>query len=429
MDVLDQIPARLLPRAAATARIAASLGRAGALRLLRSSEQDDRQLGDAMLAELDQLKGIAMKVGQVLSYMDVGLPPETARRLQALQRGSRPLPLSTVAAVIERELGAPLISLFDTFDPAPGAAASIGQVHRATLGGRRLAVKVLYPGVRATIDGDFRNLRHLGRLASLGTAVDGPAIVQELRERMVQECDYRREAAWQQAFAERLADDPALTVPAIVPERSAEAVLTSCWHDGEDFEAVCRASQARRDAVARTLIRFTFGSLLQGGALQADPHPGNFLFPDGDRVVALDFGCVKRFDPTLVRAWRDLSRVVVDGDRVAFPDAARASGQVGHANHFDYDEFWDFQRWLYAPWSSASFRFEPGWLRRGMRWTTPAARNLRHQAMPPAWLWLLRVQAGLHAVLVRLGAQGDFRGAFRECLGLPWRPLAGPEQP
>ena len=420
------MPTGLLQRAAATGRIAASLGRAAARRLVRRSDADGRKLGDEMLAELDQLKGIAMKVGQILSYMDVGLPEETVRRLAHLQTGSRPLAFDVIRGVIEAELHAPLEQLFDSIDPAPVAAASIGQVHRAVLDGQPVAVKVRYPGVQDTVEGDFRQLARIGRLASLGTSVDGPALVQELRERMVEECDYGREAAWQQAFAQRWADEPEIDVPPLLPHRSSDGVLTTGWREGDAFELLCAAPQARRDAVAQTLVRFTFGSFFGGGVLHADPHPGNFLFPGNGRVVALDFGCVRRFPPDLLASARRLSRLVVDDERAGFPEAVLASGQVGRPDRFDYDDFWAFQRWLHAPWWQPGFHFEAGWLREGMTWTGPRARNARHMAFPPPWLWLMRIQAGLHAVLVKLGAQGDLRAAFREALDTPCDPLGGP---
>ncbi len=428
MKLLDAIPTRLMPRAAATGRVAISLGKAATKRLVRRSNADAQQLGEELLRELDPLKGIAMKVGQVLSYMDVGLPEETVQRLAQLQRGTRSLDFAVIADVVEAELGAPLDELFDDFTPTPIAAASIGQVHRAVLDGQPVAVKVRYPGVRESVDSDLRQLARLGRLASLGTAVDGSAIVQELRERMVEECNYTREAAWQRGFAEHFVADPSIDVPSVIGARSSEGVLTTAWCEGECFATLCAAPARRRHAVAVTLVRFTFGSLLGAGVLQADPHPGNFLFPGDERIVALDFGCVKRFSPQALDAWRNLSRVVVTGDRAAFREAVLASGQVGHPDRFDYDEFWDFQRWLYAPWLTPRFTFARGWLRRGMEWTGPTASNARHMALSPEWLWLLRIEAGLHAVLVKLGAEGDFRSAFHDALDLQCRPMTGPEE-
>lgn len=420
------LPSGILPRAAATGRIVAQLGKAAAKRVVRRSEDDDHQLGEALFSELDQLKGVAMKVGQILSYMDVGLPDGTVDRLTKLQHGAEPLDLAVVRAALEAALGAPLDQLFERFDAEPVAAASIGQVHRARHAGAEVAVKVRYPSVRETLDGDFRQLGALGRLASLGSQVDGPALVAELHARMLEECDYAREAAWQQAFAQAFATDPEVSVPAVHLDRSAEGVLTTSWHEGERFAALFDAPAARRLAVARTLMRFSFTSLLRHGVLQADPHPGNFLFPGDGQVVALDYGCVRRFGPDTVAQFRHLSQVVLDGDRAAFPEAIRSTGQVGREDRYDDEEAWELHRWLYAPYLEPRFRFERRWWLRGLKFSQPTAKNARAMNLPPAWLWLVRMQWGLHAVLVRLHAEGDFRDSLRARLADPLVPMLGP---
>ncbi|MEQ1505732.1 MAG: AarF/ABC1/UbiB kinase family protein [Myxococcota bacterium] len=416
MTVRDRLPTGLAARATATARIAANLGRAGARRLVRRSDDDDASLGDALFRELDQLKGLGMKVGQILSYMEVGLPEETVRRLTALQHGVSPLAGPVIVAEVERQLGAPIGSLFDRFDPTPIAAASIGQVHRAAVRGVEVAVKVRYPGVRASLDADTRQLRVIGSIAALATVVDGQARVSERRARLLAECDYRIEAANQARFAAILAGDPALSVPEVVADRSAEGVLTTAWRDGERFDAVRAADPARRAAVAATLVRFPWSTVLGHGVLHADPHPGNFLFPGDDRVVVLDFGCVKRLDPADVAAFRRLVQVVLDRDRGALLDAALAVGLVPRPDKIDADELWAMLSWMLAPYRTERFRFDRAFWDEGQRFTRPTNPNARWLGFPPAWLWLQRTLFGLHAVLTRLGVEGRFAELARAAL-------------
>lgn len=412
------IPTGLLPRAAATGRLAAHLGRAAARRVVRRSEDDDRQLGEAMFSELDKLKGIAMKVGQILSYMEVGLPEHTQRRLARLQQGVEPLAFDVIERQVVAELGQPLADLFDRFDPDPVAAASIGQVHRASLEGREVAVKIRYPSVRDTLDSDFRHLHLLGRLASVGTAVDGPSLVQELHERIVEECDYSNEARNQAEFGRIFCGDPSLRIPAVVVGRCSEAVLTTEWHDGLRFEELASVSNARRNAIARTLVRFPFTSLFGHGVLHADPHPGNFLFPEVDAVVVLDFGCVKRLTARQVEDFRDLVHMVLDGRRGDVRELGARSGLTPRPDRIDFDELYAMLAWMFAPYTRPAFRFDRSWWDEGLRFTRPSNRNARHQGMPPHWLWLQRTVWGLHAVLMRLEVEVDLRDTMRSCLAL-----------
>ena len=172
-----RVPRGLFDRGRRTARLGRIVVGAGARRLLRKDAADDRAFGAALAAELDGMKGMAMKVGQILSYLDVPIPDEAQRALARLQRGAQPLAFDAIAAVIEQELGAHVDALFTSFQRDPVAAASIGQVHRAHFAGAPVAVKVRYPGVADTFDADMGRLDALAGIASLATAVDGKALV------------------------------------------------------------------------------------------------------------------------------------------------------------------------------------------------------------------------------------------------------------
>ncbi|HHO53192.1 MAG TPA: AarF/ABC1/UbiB kinase family protein, partial [Deltaproteobacteria bacterium] len=233
----DPLSFRFRSRARHTRRLVGAAARAGLKRLARHSPLDDLVLGEALVTELDAMKGMAMKIGQILSYMDGALPSETSRALRALQRGVKPAPQEIIEQVLLEELGAPVAERFDRFDPAPIAAASIGQVHRARLDRLEVAVKVQYPGVQETFEGDMGQLHRIARIAGLATHVDGAAIVEDLRARVLEECDYRREAAHIQRFRELLQGTPGIVLPEVIDSHSTARVLTTRWMSGTSLEA------------------------------------------------------------------------------------------------------------------------------------------------------------------------------------------------
>jgi predicted unusual protein kinase regulating ubiquinone biosynthesis (AarF/ABC1/UbiB family) len=403
--------------------MATALAGAGAKRLVRRSEEDDRALGDALVAEMDRMKGMAMKLGQILSYMDVPLPSATTEALGRLQKGAEPLARDEVARVVEAALGRPVQELFERFDPTPVAAASIGQVHRARHAGREVAVKVRYPGIEETFDADIGQLHRIAAVATLATAVDGRALVGELHARLREECDTLAEARAQEAFRTAFAHDPDVVIPAVVAERTADGVLTTEWIDGVDLQTLAATgSQHERDRAGLVLARFAWTSFFVHGAIQADPHPGNQLHLADGRVALLDFGCVRSFDPTFVEAWRRVFVAVLDGDRAAFDAAVPATGMVGD-ERFDLDEHHAMIGHLLEPYLSATFSFDQGYLARGATHFGPRRRNLRHMAIPPAWIWLARLQVGLHAVLARLRADGPFRDVLVQSVRRPLAPI------
>lgn len=405
-------------RAAATGRVAAQAARLGLRRVLgRDPDDADALIGQKLAQELDQMKGLAMKVGQILSYMDGAVPPQVQEALRGLQRGGQPVAWEVLAGVVQEALGAPVAALFDSLDTVPAAAASVGQVHRGVYLGQPVAVKIQYPYVRATLSADFARISNLASLASLATRVDGPALARELRDRMLDECDYRREAAHQDLFANAYAADPDVRIPGVVHERTAETVITTAWADGEDFYTFLdRASQAEKNHVAKVLVRFAYTSLFGLGVLNADPHPGNYLFPQGTQVVFLDFGCVRVFTDAELDPERALMQTVLNDDRAGFRDALVNTGMVPDPHRFDFDLHYAMMRHLLEPYWRPTFQFTAEHIRRAMEYNQPSNPNLRRLAIPPAWIWQQRLMWGLHAVLARLDAQGGFSDVMRQAL-------------
>jgi predicted unusual protein kinase regulating ubiquinone biosynthesis (AarF/ABC1/UbiB family) len=420
-----EINHRFAGRVLATGKVAASALRLASRRALSADDGSVYAvIGENIARELDGMKGMAMKVGQILSYLDGTLPPETHAALRVLQKGATPVAFSSLVPVVEAALGAPIGRLFEWIDEEPIAAASIGQVHRARFAGADVAVKIQYPDVRATFESDLGRLEHLAGLASLATAVDGKALVAELRARILEECDYLREASSQRAFAARLAVDPDVVIPDVFLERTRATVLTTRFAPGMDFQRFAETSDAaRRNAVARTLVRVSHRSFFALGALNADPHPGNYVFPPEGPVVLLDFGCVRRFEPGYVERERHLARVVCDDDRARFRDALLATGIVSRPDRFDFGRHWELMRHQYQPYIEPRFRFTRAYLQRLVDFGRPGEPNLRLLAIAPEWIWQQRLVSGLHAILTRLDAEGPFRDAFRAALDEPLDPL------
>jgi predicted unusual protein kinase regulating ubiquinone biosynthesis (AarF/ABC1/UbiB family) len=392
--------------------------------LRRQASVTDQVIGEKLAAELDEMKGMAMKLGQIISYFDGILPESTHAALRSLQRGAKPVAFSVMSAVIESAFEAPLGELFEEFEHVPVAAASIGQVYRARFHGVDVAVKVQYPNVRKTFESDTKRLRRLAGLASLATAVDGHAIADELRARLLEECDYEQEARHQEAFAAAFAQDPRIVVPNVVWERTRGSVLTTAWHPGRDFYAFNdAASPEQRAAAATALVQFAYRSLYGRAAINADPHPGNYLFPADGTVVFLDFGCVRRFDLDFLERERALTKVVLEDRRDDFRDAVLATGMVPKPKRFDFDVYWEQLCHHYAPYRVPRYRITLEHLAEAMRFNGPSNPNVRRLAIPPQWIWLQRLQFGLHAVLARLDVELAYGDILRNALAEPPRPL------
>jgi predicted unusual protein kinase regulating ubiquinone biosynthesis (AarF/ABC1/UbiB family) len=344
----DSIPKGRLRRAAKVGRLAggqAARSYAGrATDLARSDEgkrsaSERRQLeaAEQIFEVLGNMKGAAMKVGQVASFVDTGaFPPEFQERIQqklAELRDAAPrVPFKRMKRVIEDELGEPLGELFEDFGEEAEAAASIGQVYRARLreDGRDVAVKVQYPGVAQAVRADLQNLGLIMRVAKrIAPGMDTKAMTREIRERLTDELDYEHEAQSHRAFERAWRDHPFIYVPPVVTSLSGERVLVTEWVDGIGFEEVRELDGATRDRFGEIVFRFFFGSLYRNGHFSGDPHPGNYkLMPDG-RVAFLDFGMTKKLDRGHLDAEREAIRLGMAGDA----DALRA--QLASTGFFD----------------------------------------------------------------------------------------------
>ncbi|MHB1847013.1 MAG: ABC1 kinase family protein [Deltaproteobacteria bacterium] len=424
-------PLRSLATSALTRGFRASLAGAGAAarlgggalqKLVASSEaaqaidlRTRAALANRLKEELGQMKGLAMKAGQVASYMDFALPSGARAILAELQDHSTGMAPDIAARVVLEDLGAPPSALFAEWDESPFAAASIGQVHRARLAdGREVAVKVQYPGIDRAISADLKNASAVDLLSGLVfRGQERGTVLRELSDRLNEECDYRLEATNQEEFRRLFASRPDVRVPAVVPERSARRVLTSELVHGRRFADFAReATQEEKNRAGEAIWDVAMGSIFTHGMFNADPHPGNYLF-EPSRVVFLDFGCVKRFTEEMIERWRRLTLAGIRGDRPVFDRMITELGFAPDPKTYDFDYHYAMTRVIYEPWShDRVYRFEPELVERTWKALVLDNPNKFRMNLPPDFLFVNRIQWGLFAVLAALGAESNWHRRY-----------------
>ena len=294
------------------AKVGATYASASARKVFSSAErrveidhQTELKTAAQVSERLGNMKGALMKLGQMASYLDDGLPAPMRAALSQLQASAPPMSSDLAAQVIERELGGDPHKIFIEWDPIPIASASIGQVHRAVVldpktgKERAVAVKVQYPGVDKAIDADLKNADLLGALLQQGfSGLDPSDMVQEVKERIREELDYSREAHNQTIFANYYSGHPYINVPEVLPTFSTSRVLTSELVNGMSFAQLMETDQEQKNLAGECLFRFVFRSLYGIHKFNGDPHPGNYIFHEDGRITFLDFGLVKHFTDT-----------------------------------------------------------------------------------------------------------------------------------
>ena len=298
-----------------------------------AAERRQAQMAERILDVLGQMKGAAMKIGQVASFVDSGaLPPDVHRRLEeklAELRDSAPhVPFEEMRRVLESDLGERLEDVFAEFDTEAFAAASIGQVYRARLhDGRRVAVKIQYPGIARAVRADLQNLGLILRVAKMmAPGMDPKAMAEEIRERLTEELDYELEAQTHRAFERTWRGHPFVVIPAVVTRLSTEHVLVTEYVEGLGFEAVKELPRAERDRFGEIVFRFFLGSLYRTRRFSADPHPGNYMLLADGRVAFLDFGMAKQISREQVDAELAVMRAGIDRDPERLHAALAAMG-------------------------------------------------------------------------------------------------------
>lgn len=384
-----------------------------------------------------------MKLGQMASYVDDALPAPLREALSQLQSNAPPMSAELAAQVIQRSLGASPEQLFVEWDPQPIAAASIGQVHRAVVIDpatgleRAVAVKVQYPGVGEAVAADLRNADLLGMLLQQGFGGLNPdEMVAEVKERLIEELDYRLEARNQQHFADFYRGHPFIHVPDVLPTFSSEQVITSELVDGATWQEMLQWPQEDRDRIGEVLFRFVFRSLYGLHAFNGDPHPGNYLFHRDGRVTFLDFGLVKHFSPSEMTTFVAMVKsAAYDHDVPEFRRVVERAGMLRPGCPSSDEEVGEYFSQFYESvrhdheltWSS---EYASRIVRHTFDRTSPIAQ---YATVPKAFVFIQRINLGLYALLGELRATGNYRRIAEELWpftsGGPSTELAEAEQP
>ena len=396
------------------------------------------QTADDVTATLGTMKGVMVKLGQMASYVDEGLAPSVRRTLSRLQDSVPPMSPELAAGVIEEEFGCPPEELFERWDPEPIAAASIGQVHRAiTRDGLAVAVKVQYPRIAEMMAADLDNvslLRRMLRVTAPSQDVDG--LIAELRERILEELDYRKEAVNQQLLHEYYAGHPTISVPRIVSELSSRRVVTSELVTGARFADVIGWSQEERDLAGETLYRFVFRSLYEVHAFNGDPHPGNYIFHGGGKVTFLDFGMVKRFTDTDLLPLMQMARnLCVDDDPATFRASLEQAGFLAPGAPLSDDQIVEHLALFYqlireSKTVTVTGDYASAVVRRFFDVRSPVAQ---YAGIPRSYVVLQRINLGLFALLGEMKSTANWRAIAEEIWPFmqapPTTPMGVAEQP
>jgi len=434
----DRIPTSRVARSAKIGRLAA--GQAAkqlgtrATNVARSDdgkraalERRHIEAAEQIVAALGTMKGAAMKLGQVMSFLDVGLVPEEyrdefQRKLGALRDAAPKVRFDDMRKVIESELGERIRDVFEEFDETPVAAASIGQVYRARLreDGREVAVKVQYPRVAEAVRADMQNLGMLLRLMKrIAPGIDVQSTAEEIRSRIHEELDYELEASNQRSLARIFRGHPFIVVPDVVSDLSRERVLVNEFVRGRGFDEVKQLDQATRDRVGEIVFRFYFGCMYRHRQFSGDPHPGNFLLMDDDRIAFLDFGLFKRMPRDLIEIELAAQRAGHEGDAERLHRIFSETGFLRQPDKFRPDkllaQFRDATWWYVL---DDEIELEPEIATQVMiDMSDPRSQHfgqMRHETLPADHLFGRRVEMLTLAVLSQLRARGNWHRIARE---------------
>jgi len=433
----DRIPTSRIARTARIARLAAGQGTRQLGTQAANLRRDDKgrqaalerrhvEAAEQIVTALGTMKGAAMKMGQVLSFLDVGLVPEEyrdefQRKLGELRDAAPNVRFSDMRKVLESELGEPFSDTFASFDEEPVAAASIGQVYRALLpDGREVAVKVQYPGVAQAVRADMQNLGMILRLMKqIAPGLDVKATAEEVRDRIGDELDYELEAQNQRSLARIFRGHPFIAVPDVVTGLSREKVLVTEFVHGAGFDAIKEMDQATRDRVGEIVFRFFFGCMYRHHQFSGDPHPGNFMLMDDGKVAFLDFGLFKVMQKELIEIELECQRAGHEGDDERLHEIWSETGFLAHPERFRPDkllaQFRDATWWYVL---DDEIALEPEIATQVLiDMSDPRSQHfgqMRHETLPADHLFGRRVEMLTLAVLSQLRTRANFHRIARE---------------
>lgn len=377
-----------------------------------------RKTAEQIFDVLGTLKGGAMKFGQALSVFEAAMPDDLVapyrEALTKLQSGAPPMEGAVVRRLMAEQLGTSWPSLFREFDDTAAAAASIGQVHRAVWrDGREVAVKLQYPGAAEALTADLTQLGRIGRLlAPLMPGVEFKPLLTELRARVLDEIDYAAEADNQRRFALAYANDPEIHIGRVLA--SAPQLIVTEWADGTPLARIIAAgSSADRDTAGRIMTVFHFSAPERAKMLHTDPHPGNFLLRNDNRLTVVDFGSVTQMPVGAPRVIGRLARLAIDDDADLVIRGLRDEGFIPEGLNPDPQILLNYLFPYLEPLRTETFHFTRAWMQalaaRMSDFNSDELRLARQLNLPPSYLMIQRVTLGSLGVLSQLGARAPFR--------------------
>jgi predicted unusual protein kinase regulating ubiquinone biosynthesis (AarF/ABC1/UbiB family) len=392
----------------------------------KALERRQIETAEQIVAALGTMKGAAMKLGQVMSFLDVGLVPEDYReefqhKLAALRDAAPKVDFKDMKKVLEKSYGEKLDDVFESFDPVPIAAASIGQVYKASLpGGRCVAVKVQYPGVAQAVRSDMQNLSLILRLMkSMAPGLDPKAIGDEIRLRIDEELDYELEASNQRALARIYKGHPFIVVPEVITDLSHELVIVTEFVDGRGFEELKQLPQEERNRLGEIVFRFYFGCMYRHHQFSGDPHPGNSLLLRDGRMAFLDFGLFKRLPAAAAERELTMAREGIEGRAHDLAASLRDAGFVLESARYSDEQLLEQFRdltWWYT--TDEEIELTPEIATQVMiDMSDPRSRHfaqMRHESLPPDHLFGRRLEVLTLAVLGQLRAKANWYRISRE---------------
>jgi predicted unusual protein kinase regulating ubiquinone biosynthesis (AarF/ABC1/UbiB family) len=379
-----------------------------------------------MASTLGEMKGAAMKIGQMASFIDVDfLPPEYReiyqKQLSKLRTHAPAMPWEKVRTVLEEEYDEQPERVFASIEEEAFAAASIGQVHRATLhDGSKVAVKIQYPGIADALESDVANMGILVRLARvLAPGLDAKSVASELRERVLEELDYEFEAQNQRTFARAYDDHPFIFVPKVHSRLSRRRVLVTDYVEGRGFDEIKDLDQDERDIFGEIVFRFCFGSIYHLQHFNADTHPGNYLLMEDGRVAFLDFGMTKRLTNQQIQLEQRAVDAAVNDDPEALRSALHDLGFVSDPKKVDAERLMTHVK-MVGGWylEDGEVQITPRRVMKMIEVTSDPRSDffdlVRKESLPADELMGRRMETGLLAVLAQLRATANWHRIMRE---------------
>jgi len=428
MSERDSEANRFSARAARYARVGANVGGVAARiagTKLFGLEGRNATNAEALARALGGLKGPLMKVAQLVATIPDVVPPEYAAELQKLQSEAPPMGAAFVKRRMQAELGANWRERFGEFDLKPAAAASLGQVHRATWqDGAPLACKLQYPDMESAVEADISQLEILfGLHRRMGAVIDTSEIAKEISARVREELDYRREARHVALYRQMLAETPEVRVPDVVPELSTRRLLTMGWLDGDKILNHKQASQQIRDRISTAMFRAWWRPFSHHGVIHGDPHLGNYtVFQDGGEpqgINLLDYGCIRIFPPSFVGGVVALYRGLLEGDDARVVHAYEVWGFKGlNKELIDTLNIW--ARFIYGPLLEDRTRriaegVKPSEYGRKQAFQVHSALKARGPVtVPREFVFMDRAAIGLGGVFLHLDAELNFHRLFEQ---------------